>query len=101
MRFILAMVLNPEVQCKAQEEVDRVVATGQLPSLSEYATSPLENKLTLIASGFCDCSKGDMPYINAVIQEVFRWDLMLPVALPHSLTEDDEYQGQARSCTPH
>ena len=34
-RFFLAMILYPEVQKKAQEELDRVVGTDRLPSLDE------------------------------------------------------------------
>ena len=34
-RFILAMTLHPEIQQKAQEEIDRVVGTGRLPTLAE------------------------------------------------------------------
>lgn len=35
MRFILAMVLYPEVQRKAQEEIERVVGTDRLPTVDE------------------------------------------------------------------
>ena len=33
--FILAMVLNPEVQRKAQEEVDNVVGRNSLPTFAD------------------------------------------------------------------
>lgn len=36
MRFLLAMMLHPEVQKKAQEEIDRVIGTHRLPTMEEY-----------------------------------------------------------------
>jgi cytochrome P450 len=51
MSFILAMVMNPSVQKKAQEEIDRVVLKGQLPTLED---------------------KEALPYVTAVLWEVFR-----------------------------
>lgn len=35
--FLLMMTLYPEVQRKAQEEIDRVVGQDRLPTLEEYA----------------------------------------------------------------
>jgi len=71
-RFILAMALHPDVQQKAQEELDRVVGPSRLPNLSD---------------------KENLPYIECVFKEVFRWNLMTPFAVPHSSTADDEYEG--------
>ena len=45
------MALHPEVQKRAQEEVD-AVANGSLPSLDDYDA---------------------MPYVHALIKEVLRW----------------------------
>lgn len=41
--------------------------------------------------GFDD--KPNLPYINALIKEVFRWGVVAPTGLPHVLTEEDEYEG--------
>ncbi|KAJ7617763.1 cytochrome P450 [Roridomyces roridus] len=38
--FFLAMTLYPEVQAKAQEEIDRVVGIGRLPDISDRANMP-------------------------------------------------------------
>lgn len=46
------MVLHPEVQQKAREELDRVIGLGRLPELSD---------------------EPDLPYITAVLREVLRW----------------------------
>ncbi|RDB28846.1 O-methylsterigmatocystin oxidoreductase [Hypsizygus marmoreus] len=70
--FFLAMVLYPEVQKKAREEVDRVVGSNRLP-------------------GFKD--REALPYIEAVVKEVLRWNPVAPLALPHKATQDDVYEG--------
>ncbi|KAF7330594.1 Cytochrome P450 [Mycena sanguinolenta] len=70
--FILAMLLHPEVQKKAQAEIDSVVGPGQLP-------------------GFGD--KPTLPYVSAIVKEVLRWRNVTPLALPHYVAADDEYQG--------
>ena len=70
--FFLAMVLRPGVQHKAREEIDRVVGDGRLPSVKD---------------------RGNLPYIEAVLKEAFRWHPIAPMGLPHLVTEDDVYQG--------
>jgi cytochrome P450 len=66
------MTLFPEVQCKAQEEIDQVVGSDRLP-------------------GFDD--RPDLPYIEGVVKEVLRWHPVAPVGLPHMSTEDDVCEG--------
>ncbi|KAK7694991.1 hypothetical protein QCA50_002179 [Cerrena zonata] len=66
------MVQHPEILKKAQAEVDRVVGTHRLPDMHD---------------------KTSLPYIEAIIQECLRWQPVLPVAIPHQLTQDDEYRG--------
>lgn len=50
--FFLAMVMYPEVQAKAQAEIDRVMQ-GRLPTISDEA---------------------DLPYITAIIKETLVSD---------------------------
>ena len=52
------MLLFPEVQKKAQQELDRVVGTDRLPDLSDQS---------------------ELPYITAIMKEVFRWAILLPL----------------------
>lgn len=52
------MVLHPEVQTKAQEEIDRVVGTGRLP-------------------GFED--RPNLRFIEAVYLEILRWRPVSPM----------------------
>ncbi|THG97876.1 hypothetical protein EW026_g4215 [Hermanssonia centrifuga] len=70
--FILAMMLYPTVQKRAREELDRVIGSDRLPSF--------EDEL-------------ELPYVSAVVKEAFRWRTVLPLAVPHRLTVDDEYMG--------
>ncbi|KAF7334628.1 Cytochrome P450 [Mycena venus] len=68
--FFLAMSLYPEVQRKAQEELDRVVGTDRLPDLSD---------------------RPQLPYVNALCKEVFRWHVASPIGIPHRTREDYIY----------
>jgi hypothetical protein len=96
------MVLYPEVQRKAQAEIDAVVGKDRLPDFSDR---PL------------------LPYVSAVCEEALRWHPVVPLgtrhnssvapastsltlhlsllfifpswhlAIPHKLTTDDWYEG--------
>lgn len=70
--FFLAMTLNPSVQKKAHEEIDRVLGSGQIPTIA------LRKKL---------------PYINAVVKEVLRWHPVAPMGIPHMSVKDDMWEG--------
>jgi Cytochrome P450 len=86
--LFLAMALYPEVQKKAQAEIDAVVGPNRLPDFHDRLS---------------------LPYINAVMKESARWNLVLPFctpfviiiiiiltsseAIPHMSTLDDEYNG--------
>ncbi|KAJ6491945.1 cytochrome P450 [Mycena sanguinolenta] len=68
--FFLAMSLYPGVQSAAQEELERVVGRDRLPDLSD---------------------RTQLPYINALCKEVFRWHVASPTGLPHRAREDYIY----------
>ncbi|KAJ5113209.1 hypothetical protein N7456_001743 [Penicillium angulare] len=70
--FFLAMALFPEVQHKAQEEIDSVIGDDQLPQSED---------------------RKPLPYIDAVVKEVLRWHPVLPVNVPHVSTQDDVCEG--------
>ncbi|TFK50343.1 cytochrome P450 [Heliocybe sulcata] len=70
--FFLAMAKHPEVQKRAQAEIDSVVGSNRLP---EFADRP------------------HLPYTNAMVLETLRWQPVTPLAFPHTSTEDDEYEG--------
>ncbi|TDL20083.1 cytochrome P450 [Rickenella mellea] len=68
--FYLAMVLNPEVQKRGQAELDAVVGLDRLPSYED---------------------RSRLPYIEAIVKEVLRWNPVAPMGLPHATTDDDVY----------
>jgi cytochrome P450 len=70
--FFLAMSMFPDVQRKAQEEIDRVVGTSRLPDAGDRAS---------------------LPYVNAVVEEAQRWHPIAPTGLPHVADEDDTING--------
>ena len=55
------MVLFPEVQKKAQAEIDAVVGPNRLP---DFEDRPF------------------LPYVNAIIKESMRWQLVAPLGKP-------------------
>lgn len=66
------MVLNPDVQKKAQQELDTVVGPDRFPDFSD---------------------RDALPYINAVVKEIIRWHSVLPLGVSHRAMEEDEYKG--------
>ncbi|QYS93071.1 hypothetical protein H0G86_000461 [Trichoderma simmonsii] len=72
MAFVLAMIHHPEVQEKAQEELDRVVGTDRLPT---YEDRP------------------NLPYINAFMKEMLRWFTVAPVNTAHKNDEEIIFRG--------
>ncbi|KAI0793615.1 CyP450 monooxygenase [Fomes fomentarius] len=70
--FFLAMALHPDVQKKAQAELDEVIGSGRLPDFSD---------------------RQSLPYVNALIMELVRWHIVTPTGLPHTTIQDDEYNG--------
>ncbi|GJE91213.1 cytochrome P450 [Phanerochaete sordida] len=69
--FILLMLHYPEVQKKAQAEIDRVTGSAWVPGMREREL---------------------FPYVNCVIKELLRFNPIVPL-LPHSLHEDDVFEG--------
>ena len=69
---MLAMALFPDVQQKAQAELDRVVGQSRLPDFDD-----IEN----------------IPYIRAVAMETMRWMPVVPFSIPHRVLTDDTYNG--------
>ncbi|THU99222.1 cytochrome P450 [Dendrothele bispora CBS 962.96] len=70
--FFLAMVLHPDAQKRAQEELDRVIGRDRLPDFKD---------------------RPHLPYIEACLSEVLRWMPVTPLAVPHQTTQPDIYEG--------
>lgn len=66
------MAKHPNVQKKAQAELDVVVGPGKLPTYDDYVA---------------------LPYIRAIFLECMRLSTVLPLGLPHRLVTDDYYNG--------
>ncbi|KAJ6491288.1 cytochrome P450 [Mycena vitilis] len=82
--FILAMTLNPEVQDRAQAELDGHLAHSGSSQGSNFS---IPTRLPTFAD------RAQLPYISAIVKEVWRWNPSVPLGLPHVVTQDDEYQG--------
>ncbi|KAG2035024.1 cytochrome P450 [Suillus americanus] len=70
--FILAMMLYPDVQKRAQEEIEAVIGTDQLPTFED---------------------RPSLPYVDAVLRETLRWHPVFPLGLPHYTADSDVYNG--------
>ncbi|CAE6427748.1 unnamed protein product [Rhizoctonia solani] len=68
--FIMAMAMHPEIQAKAQAEIDAVIGT-RLPEMGDQET---------------------LSCVQRIVKEVFRWRMVLPLALPHACIQDDVYK---------
>ncbi|KAF9484255.1 cytochrome P450 [Pholiota conissans] len=69
--FFYAMAISPEVQKKAKEELERVIGGDRLATYDD---------------------EDFLPYIQAVIREVFRWRPVVPLGVSHSATAEDVYK---------
>ncbi|KAI0729737.1 cytochrome P450 [Fomitopsis betulina] len=69
--FFLMMAAYPEVQCKAQAELDTVIGRDRLARIED---------------------RPSLPYIEALIKELHRYRPITPLA-PHTTLVDDEYKG--------
>lgn len=70
--FIHAMIKFPQVQEKAQQEIDAVVGDTRSPVWSDYSK---------------------LPYTAMVIKETMRWRPVTPLAFPHCSSKDDTIDG--------
>lgn len=71
--FFLAMTLHPEIQRRAQRELDEIVGSGRSPEFGD---------------------RDSLPYITAIIKECLRWQPVSPLGLPHQTTAEDVYKSQ-------
>ncbi|XP_056136444.1 cytochrome P450 2U1 [Lampris incognitus] len=70
--LLLYMVIYPDIQEKVQEEIDEVVGRDRIPSLTD---------------------KGSLPFTEATIMEVQRMTVVVPLAIPHMISETTEFRG--------
>ncbi|KAF9022878.1 cytochrome P450 [Hymenopellis radicata] len=70
--IIMAMVNHPEVQQRAQAELDTVVGRQRLPDFND---------------------RPQLPFLQALILESFRWRPVTPLSIAHASKGDDVYNG--------
>ncbi|KDR68481.1 hypothetical protein GALMADRAFT_231148 [Galerina marginata CBS 339.88] len=70
--FFYAMTISPNVQKKAQLEIDSIVGCDRLV---DY------------------CDRNSLPYVEAIYREVLRWRPVNPLGVPHYTSEEDFYNG--------
>ncbi|KAF8998255.1 cytochrome P450 [Cyathus striatus] len=68
----LVMTLRPDIAERAQKEIDEVVGSDRLPTFAD---------------------RPHMPYVNAFVKEIIRWNTVTPLGGPHRSTEDDVHMG--------
>ena len=64
--FVQAMIAFPEVQRKAQAEIDAVIGESRIPVWSDYDS---------------------LPYLATLVKETMRWRPTAPLGFPHALSE--------------
>ncbi len=70
--FFQAILLFPDVQRKAKEEIDSVIGFERVVNFDDQPS---------------------LPYMEALYREVLRWKQVLPLSVAHASTLDDVYKG--------
>ncbi|KAI0052367.1 CyP450 monooxygenase [Auriscalpium vulgare] len=70
--MFLMLALHPDVQARAQAEIDAVTGGERMPTFEDRA---------------------NLPYTSALSRELLRWRVATPTGVPHRTTEDDIYEG--------
>ena len=66
------MAMHPEIQKKAQAEIDAVVGNMRLPDFDD---------------------RPSLPYIEAICREIVRWRVVVPLGIVRKNICDDVYEG--------
>ncbi|KAK2053880.1 cytochrome P450 [Colletotrichum caudatum] len=69
--FVLAMMLFPDVQKRAQEEIDTIIGRDTLPQPAD---------------------RDRLPYVSALVKETLRWFPVAPLGVAHRTDEDIDYR---------
>ena len=78
--LFLAMALYPEVQKKAQAEIDAVIGPNRFPDFQD---------------------RPSLPYVNALVKESMRWHLVAPLGGPFFITLTWHHPNVFRSYPPY
>lgn len=66
------MAKYPQVQKKAQAQLDDFIGNTRLPELKDLES---------------------LPYVRAIVLETLRWMPSFPIGVPHTALTDDVYEG--------
>ena len=69
--MLVAAILFPSQMKMVQNEIDRVIGRGRRPTFQDQSA---------------------LPYVNAWIKELERWRPVVPLAVPHSVIRDDNFE---------
>ena len=69
--FFKVIAIRPEVQKRAQAEIESVCGKNKLPTWED---------------------RKNLPFVEAIYTEVLRWHPVIP-GIAHASTEDQEYMG--------
>ncbi|KAI9448700.1 cytochrome P450 [Lactarius psammicola] len=70
--LFVVLTLYPDVQRRAQAQIDSVISRDRLPTFED---------------------RSRLPYIEAICKELLRWQVVSPQGVPHASTEDGVYRG--------
>uniref|UniRef100_A0A0W0EWD1 Putative cytochrome P450 n=1 Tax=Moniliophthora roreri TaxID=221103 RepID=A0A0W0EWD1_MONRR len=70
--FFLVMILHPEYQTRAYQEITSVVGKDRLPEHRD---------------------RDSLPFVECILQETLRWHPVVPLGIPHRSLNDDIYNG--------
>ncbi|KIK93114.1 hypothetical protein PAXRUDRAFT_145750 [Paxillus rubicundulus Ve08.2h10] len=70
--FLMVMILYPDTQRRAQDEIDSLLTENSFPDFGH---------------------RSSLPYVEAVLRETMRWHSVTPLALPHTTSCDDVFEG--------
>ncbi|GKZ36943.1 hypothetical protein AbraIFM66950_008208 [Aspergillus brasiliensis] len=70
--LLMTCPLYPDAVRKAQAELDTVVGSERLPTFDDMT---------------------HLPYLDAFLKELIRWRPLAALGAPHSVTQDDSYEG--------
>ncbi|KAJ2936567.1 hypothetical protein H1R20_g522, partial [Candolleomyces eurysporus] len=82
--YFLAMAHFPHIQTKAQSIID-----DYMHSTIRSSSSPPSTRRQFPSIS----DRPNLPYIEAMVYEILRWNPSVPLGLPHVVTQDDFYRG--------
>ncbi|KAJ3559932.1 hypothetical protein NM688_g43 [Phlebia brevispora] len=70
-QFIMLMILHPDIQRQAQEEIDKFVGPHRVPDFGD---------------------RDNLPFVDCILKETLRWGVPIPITPSHRLIQKDSYE---------